>query len=492
MRILTRYLVRAHVGPFLFALSALTGLLFLNAVAQRLEDLAGKGLGWDVISEFLVLSLPHTVALTLPMAVLVAVLYAFSELTAANEITAMKAGGIRPQRIVVPLLVWGAVMAGVMFYFNNAVLPEANHQLKNLILDINRKSPTFSLREQVVNQIRAGPARQSYYLTAARIDDDTNELSGVAIYDATNPLHTRTTYAERGTMAFNEARTDLYLTLFDGVVLEAQDDQPGGFQQVYFDRQVLPLREIGNELERRTGASDRSDREMSVAMLGDRVAQYEADLAELREESREQTVTAVRAALGLSTAEDSAQSALERSYGVGPARRALESGGVAPAAGGRDEITMGASMTTRTNVSRVEVLEQQIDRLRVEIHKKYTLAVACIVFVLLGAPLAVRFPRGGLGLVIAASSGIFAVYWAGLIGGENLADRGIADPALVMWVPNAIFTLLGLWLLARMGHESGTGRGGGWDDVLFTLRSAVTRPFRSRRALEGPEGGGAA
>ena len=128
MSILTRYLIRAHVGPMLFALSVLTSLLFLNAVAQRMEDLVGKGLGWQVIGEFMLLSLPHTVALTLPMSVLVAVLYAFSEITAANEFTALAAGGVRPARILIPLLGVGAILGGVVLFFNDRVLPEGESQ----------------------------------------------------------------------------------------------------------------------------------------------------------------------------------------------------------------------------------------------------------------------------------------------------------------------------------------------------------------------------
>ena len=69
-----------------------------------MENLVGKGLSWSIIGEFLILSLPHTVALTLPMSILVALLYTFSELTAANEFTAMSAGGIRPLRILAPHL----------------------------------------------------------------------------------------------------------------------------------------------------------------------------------------------------------------------------------------------------------------------------------------------------------------------------------------------------------------------------------------------------
>ncbi|GIT51982.1 MAG: hypothetical protein Ct9H300mP15_21950 [Gemmatimonadota bacterium] len=78
--VLTKYLIKIHIGPFIFALATITGLIFLNAVAQRIEGLIGKGLPWTVVGEFLVLSLPHTIALSLPMSVLVAVLYSFTEL----------------------------------------------------------------------------------------------------------------------------------------------------------------------------------------------------------------------------------------------------------------------------------------------------------------------------------------------------------------------------------------------------------------------------
>ena len=186
MGILTRYVIRAHVGPFLFAFTAITGLLFLNAVAQRLEDLTGKGLDLGTIVTFMVLSLPHTVALTLPMATLVAVLYAFSELTANNEFTAMKAGGVRPLRLLLPLLGVGFILTEVMFVFNDQVLPEANHRLRDLLVDLGRKSPTFELREQVVNEIRASDGLNPVFLTASRIDNVRNRLEDVVIYDAEN------------------------------------------------------------------------------------------------------------------------------------------------------------------------------------------------------------------------------------------------------------------------------------------------------------------
>ncbi|MFW6078390.1 MAG: LptF/LptG family permease, partial [Gemmatimonadota bacterium] len=153
MRILTRYLLRAHAAPFLFALTVLTALLLINTVAQRFEELAGKGLESSVIAEVFLLSVPYTLALTLPMAVLVAVLFAFGQLTADNEITAMKASGVHLARLLVPLLVAAAMLAGGMVWFHDTLLPAANHRLAGLLHDIARKSPTLELEEQVINAI---------------------------------------------------------------------------------------------------------------------------------------------------------------------------------------------------------------------------------------------------------------------------------------------------------------------------------------------------
>src|SRR6266513_1088803 len=99
VKILHKYVLKEHVGPLVFAMTALTSLLLLQYIAKRFGDLVGKGLPWSIIAEFLGLSIPLTVALSMPMAVLVATLYAFSRLAAENEITAMKAGGISMRNV---------------------------------------------------------------------------------------------------------------------------------------------------------------------------------------------------------------------------------------------------------------------------------------------------------------------------------------------------------------------------------------------------------
>jgi lipopolysaccharide export system permease protein len=127
--------------------------------------------------------------------------------------------------------------------------------------------------------------------------------------------------------------------------------------------------------------------------------------------------------------------------------------------------------------------EQEANRHTVEYHKKFAIPVACIVFVLVGAPLAVRFPRGGAGMVIATSLGIFGIYYMSLIGGESLGDRGIILPWVGPWAPNVIFLALALGGLSRIGRETSSTRGGGWDDMWLSIRSLLARPFRRRAPM---------
>jgi lipopolysaccharide export system permease protein len=170
VKILDKYVLKEHVGPLTFALTALTSLLLLNYVAKQFGNLVGKGLPWTVIAEFFMLSVPFTVAMTLPMAVLVSVLYAYSRLASENEITALKASGIGMVRMLVPVLLGASVLALAMIAFNDQVLPRANHRLRVLQGDIARKKPTFALREQVINEVSPG----KLFLRAGHIEENSN------------------------------------------------------------------------------------------------------------------------------------------------------------------------------------------------------------------------------------------------------------------------------------------------------------------------------
>jgi hypothetical protein len=84
---------------------------------------------------------------------------------------------------------------------------------------------------------------------------------------------------------------------------------------------------------------------------------------------------------------------------------------------------------------------------------------------------------------------VFGVYYMSLIGGESLGDRGQIIPWSGPWAPNLVFTVLALLGLARIGKETSSARGGGWDDLWVSIRAFLTRPFRRRRTTVTATGG---
>jgi lipopolysaccharide export system permease protein len=479
MRILTRYMLRAHLGPFLFALSILTGLLFINTIAKRFEDLAGKGLPLHVVLEFLYLSLPHIIALTLPMAVLVSTLYAFSTLSADNEIAAIKASGVNLLRLMVPLIVTATLVAGMMVWFNDRLLPETNHRLKSLLLDVGRKNPTLTFRERAINPIQTLNMRTRYFLEPGTIDRTTGWMHAVVIYDLSDPQRARTVYADSGRLAFNESETNLFLALYNGHVTEVDEQKPENFQTVVFAQQFIEVRDVGAEFERGVQHAHRGDREMSVAMLAGQVDSARAELAALRTEATELATNAVRRVLDGPASPGSAPS-----VGLAPiGRRGLEAlgSGYYSMESGGDDLARRIAAETRVLENRINMVKFRRNAYQVEYHKKFAIPFACIVFVLIGAPLAVRFPRGGAGMVIASSLAIFGIYYMSLIGGETLGDNGTIPPWLGPWGPNLLFLGMGIIALARIGRETATARGGGWDDLVYTVGSMLRRPFEGRR-----------
>jgi lipopolysaccharide export system permease protein len=111
----------------------------------------------------------------------------------------------------------------------------------------------------------------------------------------------------------------------------------------------------------------------------------------------------------------------------------------------------------------------------VEIQKKFAIAIACIIFVILGAPIALRFPRGGVGLVIGVSFAVFGLYYVGLIAGEPLADNGKISPVLAMWGSNIVFLAVGIVLMSRIGRAGSTARGGDITELKESIRAWVGR-----------------
>jgi lipopolysaccharide export system permease protein len=563
MRLINRYVLKEHVAPFVFALSALTSLMLLQYIARKFGDLVGRGLSWQIIGEFFVLSIPFTVALTLPMAVLVAVLYAFSRLAAENEVTALKAGGISTRSLLWPSLGAATVLAFFMLWFNDQVLSSANHELATLQMAILRTKPTFALKEQVINSVKEG----QLYLRAGEIDrDQSGRIRDVTIYDVANPANRRTIYADSGTLAFATNRRDLVMHLFTGMMMTSPANNPAQLQRVYFTQDELKVRDVANSFQNiDADTATKGEREMSIcemqqeyavryvstahayadsveaawrirhnrghtnepepkppkvipprgigAVYCDFITKYlhvkSAGAAEVGsplafvQDTTKRDTTKRDSTKRDSTTRDSLQKAAAQKNiatmlgGQTPGRSGTPGTQVIPGAPPAAAINVQppparslaeaqAQMQTNSaaNDASYEMTDATIrlqdarhwrNRYGVEIQKKFSLAAACIVFVIVGAPIALRFPRGGVGLVIGVSFLIFAIYYVWLTMGESFADKNFISPALAMWGDNVLFLVIGLAFVWRMGHERVTGRGGGMGEMADATRAWFAR-----------------
>lgn len=509
MKLLTRYVIREHVGPLVFALSALTSLLMLQYVARQLANLAGKGLPWGAIGKFFVLSLPFTIAMTLPMAVLVATLYAFGRMAAEHEITAFKASGVRVRSLMVPVLLCALGLSLFMVWFNDQLLPRTNHELRILNNDIAKTRPTLALKEQVMN-----PITDQFFLRVARVNASTNRMYDVTIYDLRKGPERQTIYADSGLFLLDGAGENLQLQLYDGYAQEFVRGDPRKLQRGFFKTQTVQLRGIVRQFEATREDGYRGDREQTVCQMHETYMQKANDFTRLRNDfmnyaarirgkgamvkvSRDRPKKEVLAtfycetllgglervllpkkakAQGVVPQTGGAQIAVPDSGGVAvtPAAQpaAAPSAGVVPPPAPpvppvvtQDTMTVFASAM---NAAQQQLLAERevLDGLAVEIHKKFALSFACLVFVLFGPPIALRFPRGGVGVTIGVSIVVFGLYYVCLMGGEALADKGKLPAYVAMWIANVVFSIAGIALLWRVETTTDTSRGGGLRDWL--------------------------
>jgi len=101
----------------------------------------------------------------------------------------------------------------------------------------------------------------------------------------------------------------------------------------------------------------------------------------------------------------------------------------------------------------ISIRQRQKNSYLVEIHKKYALSAAWLIFVLIGAPLGIRIRRGSIGVSVGVSLGFFLLYWACLLGGEELADRNLFNPVWAMWTANIVIGIPGVILVWVTGKE---------------------------------------
>jgi len=447
MQILDRYILRNHLPPYLFSLIIITFIFVMDFLLRYIDLFISKGVDFLVVLEFFVLSLGHMFALIIPMSVMPATLMAFGQFAAENEITAMKATGISLYRIITPVAIAGLVLSGLLVVYQNNVLPESNHRLLNLMIDIGKMKPTLEIRENIFSD-----ALEGYTILVREKDDRTGRIEDVQIFRTRKGAVPTTIVAERGRMEFLEDESVLRFELEDGEIHEMPDPKDiSTYRKTEFSHYTLNIQDTERGLER-SDRTHRTDRELSAWMMRDKVGELEDEidryLADMEQTASQEMrsklarvmssieVPPAEAAGGTASVPESRQDAGRRRGARNPAEQQM--------------------YALETMLRRVIGLEEQISRYRVEIHKKFSIPMSCVIFVLLGAPLAIRSGRKGMTMSIAFSIVFFLVYYVFLISGEALADRQLLEPWVSMWLPNLVLLLAAAALLWSTVRESQT------------------------------------
>jgi lipopolysaccharide export system permease protein len=437
MKILDRYILKAHLGTFFFAFVTIMFVFILSFLTKFLERLIGKGLDFSIIAEVVALQSAWMVGLAVPMAALVSTVMAFSSLTNSTELTVMRSGGISIYRLVAPVLIAALGLSLLMERFNNVMMPEANYKANALFADITRLKPGLGIDKNAFSDVIKG-----YSIMVKDIDNTTGELRDIVLYDRGRPNVRTVILAARGSIQFSSDYRYLILTLEDGQVHELTLPRMDRYRKMVFAKNRYVFDATGYGFERTEEQNRRrGGKELSAADLLAMAREFHLK-SDVAENSIDKGIEQLRTEIAtIRRRRDASASSLAA---------------LPPAVTGRAIEAVDAMLDDLS--ARIGQMQQNRDSFNdymVEYHKKYSLAFACLVFAVVGAPLGVMARRGGFGAGAALSLFFFVLYWVLMIVGEKIADRGVLLPAIAVWLPNLILTGSGLFMLNRLSHSTG-------------------------------------
>lgn len=409
--------------------------IFLLQFMMKFADrLVGKGLDGWVITKLIAYNLSWMVVLVVPMASLVATLMAFGNLSQNNEVTIMKSSGISLYKMMFPPFLASIVVAILLFQFNNDVLPDANHQAKILMSDISRTKPTLSLEPGFFSQ-----EVNNYAILVRSIDQNSNWLYQITIYDYSNGAKVNVVTADSGKIFFSKDQSKLLMDLYHGEIHESDIQNTTMYRKLEFEKHIITM--DGDQFSfQQSGPTSRGERELSVYDMQTITDSIKIVLNENFSLFKNE----VRRNMFLDSSNTFAQA--ENNLGNNPELIYLRA---------IDKVRTVKNIIN-SNFNRIEWTKRELEKYEVEIYKKYALPAACIIFMLIGAPLGVMVRKGGFGVAAGISLFFFLIYWAFLIGGEKLSERGFFSPFIGMWAANIVLGSVGIILTIKTNKEAKT------------------------------------
>ena len=455
MKRLDRFILKSFIGPFVAILFVVLFVLVMQFLWVYIDELVGKGLGFRVILEFMFWGAWTVVPLSLPLATLLSAMMIVGQMAENNELIAIKSAGISLTRVMVPILIVSAIISVGAFYVANKIVPIAYNKIFTLRDDIGHTKDQIKIPSGIFYDGIDG-----YILRVEENDDLTGMMHGVMVYDHTSRKgNVSLTLADSAIMKMSKDKDYLTFTLFSGANYQETNtvrnrDTTRELNRIEFSRQDLLIR-----LE--NYAFEQSD----SSRFGDQAKSK--DLPQLRhdQDSLSKMFTKIHnnhvrqllatSALSKSNQLDTAFASLHLPPFSYPNYMEWDSfqdklNDYQQAAGKTSELTATA-MTMRA-----DTYENQfyLRRAELELYRRYSQALACLILFFIGAPLGALIRKGGLGTSAIVSVLFFLLYWVVDITGQKLAKDGAIDTFSGAFFSTYVLLPLGGFLTWKAVHDS--------------------------------------
>ena len=444
MNTLNKYLFKQSLVPFLLSVAVITTVLFLQFLIRAVDRFLGKGLDVITIFEYLFLNMAWIIALSVPMSLLISSVMTFGRMSQQNEITALKSAGVNLLNIIKPSLWFGLFVAILLCIFNNFVLPEMNYNARLLARDIYQKKPELTIEPgYFVDMI------PQYTIIVKELDG--KDFKDVRIFSKNDSSEQTTIYANSGKL--NSNGNIITIDLESGEIHEIDLTDYDYYRKIKFDTHQIVI-SLDDLLLNRTSEANRTDREMKVPQMIREIQKNKVFI-----EAINNRISDIKSNLDIKVNSNDLNSIVSEIEKLKLIKSKEISKNFQESIEG---MQINEEIISLNNTSRqlqnefvlIDNYKKTNNKFRVEIHKKFTLAIACILFTLVGAPLGILVKRGGITIASALSITFFLIYYILLIWGEQLADRNLLNPGIGSWLPNIILFISGIIILKQSNKKN--------------------------------------
>lgn len=475
-------------------------IVMMQFLYRMIDDLVGKGLGFDVLAELFFYASLTMVPTALPLAILLASLMVFGNLGEKLELTAMKAAGISLLRIMAPLMVLMAMISVGAFFFQNNVLPVAQSKMWTLMFSVRQKTPEVEIPERSFYDEIPG---MNLYIDHK--NPETGMLYGMILYDMSQGTdNTRVILADSGRFSFTEDKTRLYLELHSGEMFENLTDRSmgsGGSTYMPFRREEFTRKDVYFKFDANFNRMDESG--IRSQYVGQNVSQLLTSIDSISRQVdsigsiySDELLTASYS--GVASHRRTVQDSVVRLEPVNVPTEAtaaaaatinIDSVFAKPSASfAKSYLTQALADARRSRQDfeyRALMLTEQAKLMRrheIEMQRKFTLSFAVLVFFFIGAPLGAIIKKGGLGTPLVISVILFIVYYIFDNMGVKMARDGKLDVWLGMWLSTLVLLPLGIFFTRKAIDDSAVFNSEAYRN--FFLRLVGRQPKRSLEMKE--------